>query len=276
MSDAYRGGRALSLSPIAYLVTRMPATYAATYSALRELPPGLPKIETVLDIGAGTGAASLAVRELFPEAKISMVERDPALLKEARALLPAAEAIAADAARLERFPQRDLVIAAYSAAEIGAAAIPRMWQAARIALVIVEPGTPKGFEFIRGIRADLIAAGGHIAAPCPGAMACPMAGGDWCHFAARLERSSLHRRLKGGDLGYEDEKFSYVAFTREALIPAAARIVRHPQHHPGWIELKMCTECGLEIARVGKRDREAFRQARHAAWGASWSKLHKS
>ena len=143
-----------------------------------------------------------------------MVERDAALAKEARGLLPAAEIIAADAARIERFPERDLLIAAYSLGEIGAGAAIRLWQAARVALVIVEPGTPKGFALIRAIRDELLAAGAHMAAPCPGAMACPMVDPDWCHFAARVERSSLHRRLKGGELGYEDEKYSYVAFTR--------------------------------------------------------------
>jgi ribosomal protein RSM22 (predicted rRNA methylase) len=274
MSAAYREGRSLSVSPVAYLVTRMPATYAAAYSALSQLPQDMLKIETVLDAGAGTGAASLAARALFPTAKLTMVERDPALLKEARALLPGAELISADAARLERFPQRDLVIAAYSASEIGAAVVTRLWRAARVGLMIVEPGTPKGFEFIRALRAELIAAGAYIAAPCPGAMPCPMANGDWCHFAARVERSSLHRRLKGGDLGYEDEKFSYVGFTREPVLRAAARIIRRPQHHAGWIELRTCAEPGLEIERVTKRERDAFREARHAAWGEPWSGLH--
>lgn len=267
MSDAYREGRPFAVSPAAYLVTRMPATYAATYSALRELPEGLPPIETVLDIGAGTGAASLAARAVFPQAKIEMVERDAALAKEARGLLPGADIIAADAARMERFPERDLVIAAYSLGEIGAGAAIRLWQAARVALVIIEPGTPKGFALIRAIRDELIAAGAHIAAPCPGAMACPMVDPDWCHFAARVERSSLHRRLKGGELGYEDEKYSYVAFTREPLPLPPARIVRRPQHHPGWIEIRTCTENGLDTQRVTKRERELFRAARRAAWG---------
>ena len=88
--------------------------------------------------------------------------------------LPAAEIIAADAARIERFPERDLLIAAYSLGEIGAGAAIRLWQAARVALVIIEPGTPKGFALIRAIRDELLAAGAHMAAPCPGAMACPM------------------------------------------------------------------------------------------------------
>jgi ribosomal protein RSM22 (predicted rRNA methylase) len=267
MSDAYREGRSPAVSPIAYLVTRMPATYAATYLALRGIPQGLPPIQTVLDIGAGTGAASLAARALFPDAGVEMIERDAALAREARALVQGAEVIAADAARIERFPERDLVIAAYSLGEIGAGAAFRLWQAARIALVVIEPGTPKGFALIRAIRDELLSAGAHVAAPCPGATACPMVDPDWCHFAARVERSSLHRRVKGGELGYEDEKYSYVAFTREPLPLPAARIVRRPQHHPGWIELRTCTGYGLETARIAKGDREAFREARHALWG---------
>lgn len=270
MSSSYREGKPVAPNPEAYLLTRMPATYAATYSALAGLAGILTGVESILDIGAGTGAASLAAHALFPGARLTLVERAPALLKEARALLPDAETIAADAARLERFPERDLAIAAYSVGEIGVAAALKMWESARLGLVILEPGTPRGFALIRRIRDDLLARGAHIAAPCPGPIPCPMEGDNWCHFAARVERSSLHRRLKGGDLGYEDEKFSYVAFSREPLEPAAARILRRPQHRPGLIELELCTVAGLASARVTKRDRDAFRRARHAVWGGTW------
>ncbi|MER8066728.1 transposase [Streptomyces sp. NPDC094034] len=44
-------------------------------------------------------------------------------------------------------------------------------------------------------RDRLIAAGYRIAAPCPHDGACPIERGtDWCHFAARVSRSSLHQR----------------------------------------------------------------------------------
>jgi ribosomal protein RSM22 (predicted rRNA methylase) len=272
MSDAYRDGRRVQLDDrervAAYLVTRMPATYAATYSVLREL--AALEIKTILDVGAGTGAASLAARVLWPAARITMVERDRAFAEAARAWLPEAEVRIEDIGRGAGLPRHDLVVAAYSTGEFGAAAARRMWEAAGVALAIVEPGTPKGFALVRGVREELIAAGAQMAAPCPTAGACPVVEPDWCHFGARVERSSLHRRVKDGGLGYEDEKFSYVALTRETAEMARARVVRRPVVQPGLIVLETCTGDGLRTERVGKRDREEFRRARRVGWGERW------
>lgn len=83
------------------------------------------------------------------------------------------------------------------------------------AVLIVEAGTPAGYARVIEARDRLIAAGFRVAAPCPHSAACPIVPGtDWCHFAARVSRSSLHRQVKSGSLAYEDEKFSYVAATR--------------------------------------------------------------
>jgi ribosomal protein RSM22 (predicted rRNA methylase) len=98
-----------------------------------------------------------------------------------------------------------------------------------------------------------------------------MAAPDWCHFAARVNRTSLHRRLKDAELSYEDEKFSYVALGREPMTTVPARLIRRPRHQPGLITLEACTPNGLETARVSKRERERFRAARHAAWGDGFS-----
>lgn len=276
LSGAYREGAAASQIPAgervtAYLVTRMPATYAAARAVLEQTVPLLAAraVETVLDIGAGTGAASIAAREFFPGARFTLVERDAAMLQAAREWLPDAVFVAQDAARME-LPPHDVVLASYSLGEMGARFATRLWKAARVALVILEPGTKKGFGVVREIRANLLAAGGHMLAPCPAAGECPMIDPDWCHFAARVERSSLHRRMKDAELGYEDEKFSYVALAREPAILPSARIVRHPQHQPGVITLETCTPSGLGTARVTKRDRELFRRARRAGWGDAW------
>jgi ribosomal protein RSM22 (predicted rRNA methylase) len=272
LSEAYREGRGAPqlearARVAAYLVTRMPATYAATYSALEQLPPL--EVASVLDVGSGTGAASLAARQFFPRATVTMVERDRGFAEAAQAFVPGAE-IRIEDARTAALPRADLVIAAYSVGEFGAAVVKRLWDATGTALVVVEPGTPRGFATIRAIRDELVAAGARIAAPCPVESACPVSAGDWCHFAARVERSSLHRRVKGGELGWEDEKFSYIALARTEVARAAGRVVRHPQHRPGLIELQVCGADGLRTERVGKKEKERFRAARGAKWGERW------
>jgi ribosomal protein RSM22 (predicted rRNA methylase) len=268
LSESYRAVRNIRVSKpervAAYLVTRMPATYAAAYSVLRQLQV---PVESVLDVGAGSGAASLAARELFPEASVTMIEREPALAEAARQFVPDAEVKIGDATSWLALPRHDLVIAAYSFGEFATWMAERLWSAARVALVVIEPGSPAGFGRIRALRKELLQAGAHLAAPCPAEAECPMPEGDWCHFAARVERSSLHRRIKGGELSYEDEKFSYVAAVRTAVELPRWRVIRRPEQRPGLIVLETCTPEGLAERRVTKRDKEAFRAARKTGWG---------
>jgi ribosomal protein RSM22 (predicted rRNA methylase) len=277
MSAAYRESRAVRVPDpgrtAAYLVTRMPATFAAAHAVLRELRErlGARPISSVLDIGAGAGGASLAARECFPEAEIvTMVERDSALASAARQWLPEAAVMLEDLTRIKSLPPHDLVIAAYSLGEIGEPLAARLWQAARVALVAIEPGTPRGYSLILKVREALLESGACMAAPCPAATPCPLAAPDWCHFAARVERSSMHRRIKDAELGYEDEKFSYVAVAREPVELAASRIIRRPRQRPGLIVLETCAPAGVRTVRVPRRDREAFRAARKATWGGAW------
>ena len=280
ISCRYREGCATALAGLApeervaaYLATRMPATYAAAAAVLGELPHH--PMKSILDIGTGAGAATLAAQRWFPELdSITLVERDTALVDAAREFLPNAEIRRENFLHIAKFPAHDLVIAAYSLGEAPPSEIiSRLWQAARVALVVIEPGTPRGFALVRDVRSRLLAAGAHMLAPCPGAASCPVVEPDWCHFAARVERSALHRRLKEGDFSYEDEKFSYIAVGREPAALPPARIVRRPRHQPGLIVLETCTPAGLATLRVAKRDRERFRAARQAAWGDSFPSL---
>jgi ribosomal protein RSM22 (predicted rRNA methylase) len=274
MSDAYRAGQSLQVGDeertAAYLVTRMPATYAASLAALREVAGS---IGSVLDVGAGTGGASLAARGLFPGAAITMIERDAAFAAAAQQFLPEARIIPANAVTMQSLPEHDLVVAAYSLGEMGERMVHPLWRAARVALAVIEPGTPKGYTLVLRTRDELLARGARMAAPCPAETPCPIVPPDWCHFAARVERSSLHRRLKHAELGYEDEKFSYVVLSRGAADAAQARIVQRPRQTPGLVTLELCTPDGLQTQRVTKRDREAFRAARHSAWGDRWGRL---
>ena len=132
---------------------------------------------------------------------------------------------------------------------------------------MVEPGTPAGYARIIALREQLIAAGAHVAAPCPhdDVSASPP---DWCHFTQRLPRSQAHRQIKGAELPFEDEKFSYVALTRA---PVAAARPRAGATHVSKVEItaKLCTADGVSTARSAPpRTREAsIARARALAWG---------
>lgn len=277
LSDAYRVGSPERLNALptaervaAYLNTRMPATYAAADAVLRQLPDC--GIRSVLDIGAGAGAAALAAKSRFSELQaITLIERDAALAELAHELLPDAPIRRENFLRITEFPPHDLVIATYALGEsLNLETLNRLWQAARVAFVVIEPGTPKGFALVRQIRDRLLTLGACMMAPCPNDAPCPIREPDWCHFAARVERTSLHRRLKDGDLNYEDEKFSYVALAREPMRPAPRRIIRRPVHQPGLVVLQSCGPGGLETLRIPKRERERFREARRASWGEAF------
>lgn len=275
-SDAHR---------LAYMAVRMSATFAAVSKALTQLGEEF-QPESLLDLGAGTGSAAWAAAESFDSLqRFTLIEQDRSLIELGRKLADGSEALrsadwqAANLRTLAEFEQHDLVICSYSLGEIEAAAANKIlkaaWQAANQILLLVEPGTTKGFATVRAARDQLISAGASIIAPCPHREACPMppiqeAETDWCHFSARFDRTSLHRRLKGGSLGYEDEKFSYLAVTKQPVEPAAARIIRHPLHQPGLIQLQLCTSDGLKPHNVIKRDKDAWRRARKVDWGDSF------
>lgn len=270
---------------LGYLATRMPATYAAIHFALSEVKANLPEVEIngLLDLGAGPGTAMWAAAEVFDELQsITLLERDTELIKIGQRLasqaenpvLKNAEWHTADLRNLSDLQTHDLVMASYALGEISAetrqAAIQKAWQAARKIFVLIEPGTVRGFSQVLKARADLIAIGASIIAPCPHAELCPMSKNDWCHFAARVERTSFHRRAKAGTLGYEDEKFSYIAVSKLPVNRSAARIIRHPTHRIGHLHLDLCTNAGLQRITLSKKDQEAYKRARKAGWGESW------
>ena len=169
----------------------------------------------------------------------------------------------------------DLIIASYSIGESSPLERRRLvesaWQSCTGALVLVEPGTRKGFGVIAEARSQMLEMSAELAAPCPHGLECPMeAAGDWCHFSARLERSGEHRRLKGGELGYEDEKFSYVVGSKLPVSRAQARIVRHPLRHSGFTKLVLCTPEGLKNRTITRSQKELYRRVKRADWGSAW------
>lgn len=263
----------------AYAVARMPATFGAVLSSLEQtLEVTGYRPETLLDAGAGTGAATWAADSLLELKRVTCVERESAMLKIGKMMmqhgseaLRSAKWIQQDLVQDEPVENAGLVIAAYVLNEMTAQgrliAAEKLWKAADRILLLVEPGTPAAFASLMEIRKHLVQNGASVAAPCPHQGECPRLPGDWCHFACRIARSRLHRQLKGGEAPFEDEKFSYLALTREGIPNGKARVLRHPQVRSGHVMLEVCTAQGLQSITLSKKDGDGFRKARKAKAG---------
>ena len=252
---------------LAYALARMPATYAAVTASLNALIEIMPDLapNSLLDIGAGPGTATWAAAEAFPSLQ------DFTLLDANDALRALALDLARDSTRLrdigyERGEARaaltrantaDLVVASYMIGEIGEAEqrglAELMWEKTRDTLLVVEPGTPAGYARIIALRAQLIALGAHVAAPCPHDGKCPLQVPDWCHFTQRLQRSRAHKQIKGAELPFEDEKFAYVALTRAPVAGRPSRVLAQPVVSKVEVTAKLCTPEGLAFTKVPRR-----------------------
>lgn len=284
ISKTYRDGGGSTaitseIDALAYALARMPATYAADIASLNALAAIRPDFTpaSLLDVGAGPGTATWAAAEAFPSLQsFTLLDANDALRKlalylagdssrridyqrgEARALLAKADAA-------------DLVVASYVMGEMGEAERARlaalMWEKTCDTLLVVEPGTPAGYARIMALRQQLVAAGAHVAAPCPHDRPCPLVSPDWCHFAQRLQRSRAHKQVKGAEVPFEDEKFAYVALMRAAIGQRPSRVLAQPTVAKVEVIAKLCAPTGVEMARIPRRDKEAYAQARRWRWG---------
>lgn len=293
LSQGYRKGRASSAlvrgaeDALAYALTRTPATYAAVRRALEESfarDPGFHPA-SLLDVGAGPGGAGWAALEAFPGiGEVVRLDHNPAFLDLAGALASEGPPALAHAGRLQADmaasgplpgPAADLVIAAYALTELAPEALPgavrRLWAATGSRILIVEPGTPEGWRRGLEVRRELIAQGGRILAPCPHTGPCAVAAPDWCHFSQRLPRSRDHRRAKGGEAPFEDEKFFWIAAARpgpEPAAPSASRVIAPPRSGKAGIRLRLCRPDGAVVDQdVARRDRAATARVRRLDWG---------
>jgi ribosomal protein RSM22 (predicted rRNA methylase) len=272
ISLRYRMGRDKSLKTAteaaAYAATRMPATLGAVGRALEltletlETPP-----ETVLDVGAGTGAATLAAQQLL-NLKSAVCLENAAVMRELGQKLVKANWRAFDVMADELTETADLVIASYMLNEVSDPifAARKLWNATDSVLLIVESALPEAVALLQKIRADLVGQGAFAAAPCPHDKPCA----EWCHFACRIERSRLHKLLKDGDAPFEDEKFSFLALTKAPVSRCFSRILRHPQIGKNKVGLTLCTADGIVEKTVFKADKTLYKAARKAKTGDMW------
>lgn len=272
---------------LAYLCTRFPATFAANYSVFSEIQKkGLSSdVHSILDIGSGSGAAFWAAQQVLDGLNsYTFVERDINLIKLGKALISAISTsietpwVMGDYTKSLPTSKYDLVVISYSLGEVN----PLLWEnllsqafnACTKMVVILEPGTPVGYKKLMKMREMLIRLGGYIVAPCPHNKACPMQGSDWCHFSQRLPRSSLHKLVKNGSLGYEDEKFSYLVASKNNYNKNGERVLGMPLQRSGYMEWEACTPSeGIVHRKVLKRDKESFNKIKKLSWGSFYEEI---
>lgn len=255
---------------VSYAISRMPATYVAVYSAFKQILANYnEEITSVLDVGAGTGAGTWAVNEIENIEQITCLEREKSMSSIGKKLmkntaLDYVQWKSYDVLQDEIAEKADIVLTSYMINELPEQerenAVLKLWQATDKLMVVIEPGTPEGFKNILNIRNLIKEQGGYIVAPCCCNGECPIKENDWCAFYARVARSSIHRQAKGGNLGYEDEKFSYIAFSKTPVEITGRRILRHPQINSGFVKVKLCTADGIQEKTYSKKDGEIYKK----------------
>jgi ribosomal protein RSM22 (predicted rRNA methylase) len=88
-------------------------------------------------------------------------------------------------------------------------------------------------------------------------------------FLCTSGSSSLHRKIKNAALNYEDEKFSYLIFSKHAPEQAfQSRILRYPQIQKGCVKIVTCDEDHqIKNRIITKKDKEMYKRVKKMDWG---------
>lgn len=250
-----------------YAISRMPATYAVVYTVLSQLAEQnlISDIETVLDVGSGTGAGYFAVKELNDSVNVSLLERDENMIESFRKLTDGEVAVKRFDLISDKIEETfDLVMTSYVLSEMKEQdrlnSVFKMLDATNKYLLIIDTGTPRVYENMMTIKREVIKKGYYIAAPCM-TDKCALKN-DYCQFFARVERSSLMKQAKSGELSYEDEKYFYLLIVKDEVQKDGERVIRRPVIKPNNIELLLCSKDGVLKKNFTKSNKEMFKKAK--------------
>lgn len=269
-----------ALAAKAYLATRLPATFAAVRAALAMVEDVAPEFapETLIDLGCGPGTALWAAADTWASlTSAEMVEASGAIRSVGERLSAFGSVKshwqAGDVtAKIPALDAADLVTLAYVLDELPPATLgtitEKLWGLTKGMQVIVEPGTPAGWQRILVVRDKLRSLGAHLVAPCVHHQDCPIAAPDWCHFSRRVARSRVHRLTKGAEVPWEDEKYIFIAASRDPIAVSGSRVLSPPRVNGGVGRVKLCRTDGTAAElTLSKRDGDAFKDIRRADWG---------
>ena len=220
---------------VAYLNCKMPYTYNISVRICEEIKNRMPEFKptSVLDYGAGLGSSIWAAHDLFPEAlRLAAVEPNRDMRRLGRFLTSVSkmkneilwvESLTMIPGTGTERGKFDLIFLSYVLQELATSKLRLMLLDTLFTrlndngiLVVVEPGSPKGYRFIHDFRNWIVEKPrdeASIVAPCPHHNKCPLAekNKDWCHFSQlsyKWDRSVMPRSTKEKQI--HNEKFSYL------------------------------------------------------------------
>lgn len=251
---------------LTYALCRMPATYSACYKSFQVVTPKInTEIKTIFDFGAGTGATSIAIHQFLEQAQITSFETQKTQSDIGKKLAPFCDWSSKNILTDTFNQTADLVVSAYVLNELSnpVESALKLWNISKSTLILIDNAMPKTSEMMQKIRQELINNGAYMIAPCPRTNLCT----EWCHFAVRVERSKLHKALKNASAPFEDEKFTFLAFSKTPVELPQNRVLRHPQISSGKITLSLCTNSGTENRIITKSNKENYKSAKKSSWG---------
>ena len=252
-----------------YAISRMPATFSVVYTLVKDLVNQklICDVESMLDVGSGTGAGYFALKELDDSLEIGLVERDRNMVEIFKKLTDGeVDVKLADASSLKAEKTADLVMTSYVLSEmtedVRIQTFDNLASASNKYVLVIDTGTPNTYVDMMKLKDHALKSGWKVVAPCM-ADKCPLKD-DYCQFYARVERSSLHKLAKGGTLSYEDEKYFYLLFAKDDIQKLGERVIRRPVIKENNISLVLCTGDGVKTKTFTKKNKEEFKKAKKA------------
>lgn len=253
---------------VVYAISRMPSTYAVIYTLLNDLlkQNKIQAIDSVMDIGSGTGAGYFATDELFDDIKISLYERDKNMIDVFDDFETGVKVKKFDILKDNIDQKADLIMSNYVFSELDEqgrkTALEKMLESSNRYVLIVDTGTPRTYENFMKLKKYVVDRGFNVVAPCCSDK-CGLKN-DYCQFYARVERSSLLKMSKSAELSYEDEKYFYLLIDKNVAIHEnnERRVIRRPQIKTNFVELKLCSEFGVLDEKFTKKDKISYQRAR--------------
>ncbi len=266
---------------LCYAFFRMASTTAVIKKCLSYIPKS-EEAFSLLDLGAGTGASVFACveQENINFARLNCIESSESMLKVFKSLVAELstnfdlEFVKKDVIKdnLEMY-NSDIVLASFSMNEMSKSdrvnLLNKMWKLSNKYILIIEPGTPKAHKEMMEYKEYLITLGGKVVAPCM-IEKCPIIENktdDWCHFQVRLQRPVIESKIKDSNRNFEDEKFTFLLFSKDAngegRLNKEGIIIRRPTLQKGRITLSLCTKNGtIEHKIFTKKDGEVYKKAK--------------